>query len=231
LRSRCSGSGGSRVRGAGCRVQGSDFRVQGSGFRVRGSGVKFKCLRDHVVPSISVLMIDAIANRSGLACRERERDLIRKNSFKFKTSGNEVYYTNSLTFLIKMMLCSNLHCQKFSKLKVFSYKIFIDNLLVRVHLVIEMSRPDLHHGSLNSLFQVALYLPSYAGTSLSSHQVWISPFNSSGLGLPSQVIRRGTLYGTAPYGASGTLVARLHTRKGCLFWTRNGVGPGSGPNP
>ena len=37
---------------------------------------------------------------------------------------------------------------------------FIDNLLVRVHLIIKMSRPALHHGSLNFLFQVALYLPS-----------------------------------------------------------------------
>ena len=39
-------------------------------------------------------------------------------------------------------------------------EIFIDNLLVRVHLILEMSRPALRHGSLNSLFQVALYLPS-----------------------------------------------------------------------
>ena len=39
-------------------------------------------------------------------------------------------------------------------------EIFIDNLLVRVHLIIEMSRPALRHGSLNSLFQVAVYLPS-----------------------------------------------------------------------
>ena len=40
-------------------------------------------------------------------------------------------------------------------------EIFIDNLLVRVHSIIEMSRPALRHRSLNSLFQVALYLPSY----------------------------------------------------------------------
>ena len=38
-------------------------------------------------------------------------------------------------------------------------EIFIDNLLVRVRLIIEMSRLALRHGSLNSLFQVALYLP------------------------------------------------------------------------
>jgi len=39
-------------------------------------------------------------------------------------------------------------------------EIFIDNLLVRVHFIIEMSRPALRRGSLNSLFHVALYLPS-----------------------------------------------------------------------
>ena len=39
-------------------------------------------------------------------------------------------------------------------------EIFIDNLLVRVHLIIEMSRPALRHGSLNSLSQGALYLSS-----------------------------------------------------------------------
>ena len=39
-------------------------------------------------------------------------------------------------------------------------EIFIDNLLVRVHLIIGMSRPALRHGSLNSLFLTALYLPS-----------------------------------------------------------------------
>ena len=39
-------------------------------------------------------------------------------------------------------------------------EIFIDNLLVRVRSIIEMSRPALRRGSLNSLFQVALCLPS-----------------------------------------------------------------------
>ena len=36
-------------------------------------------------------------------------------------------------------------------------EIFVDNLLVRVRSIIEMSRPALRHGSLNSLFKVALY--------------------------------------------------------------------------
>ena len=35
---------------------------------------------------------------------------------------------------------------------------FIDNILVRTHL--DFSGPVLRHGRLNSLFQVALYLPS-----------------------------------------------------------------------
>ena len=39
-------------------------------------------------------------------------------------------------------------------------EISIDNLLVRVHLIIGMSRPALRHGNLNSLLQVASYLAS-----------------------------------------------------------------------
>ena len=46
-----------------------------------------------------------------------------------------------------------------SQTREFQREIFFDNLLVQVHLIIEMSRPALHHGSLYSLFQVALYLP------------------------------------------------------------------------
>ena len=49
--------------------------------------------------------------------------------------------------------------------KVREREIFIDNLLVRVHLIIEISRPALRHGSLNFIFQVALYLPSYGARS------------------------------------------------------------------
>ena len=36
---------------------------------------------------------------------------------------------------------------------------FMDTLLVRVPLIIKLGRPPLPHGGLNSLFQVALYLP------------------------------------------------------------------------
>ena len=55
-------------------------------------------------------------------------------------------------------------------------EIFIDNLLVRVHLIIETSRPALRHGNLNSLFQAALCLPSFATHS----QLW---WRRGGMGL------------------------------------------------
>jgi hypothetical protein len=38
-------------------------------------------------------------------------NLIEK-CFNLKLSGNEVYYTNSLILVVKIMLCSKLHCQK-----------------------------------------------------------------------------------------------------------------------
>jgi hypothetical protein len=37
-------------------------------------------------------------------------------------SGNEVYYTNALMFLVKNILCKNVHCQKGFNLIPFSYK-------------------------------------------------------------------------------------------------------------
>ena len=50
---------------------------------------------------------------------------LERKALKFKNFGNEGYYTNSLILLMKMMLCSKLHCQKFFKLKSFSYKIIL----------------------------------------------------------------------------------------------------------
>ena len=49
-------------------------------------------------------------------------DLYEK-SFNSKLYGNEVYCTNASLLLIKIMLCSKLHCQKVFRLKLFSYKI------------------------------------------------------------------------------------------------------------
>ena len=38
--------------------------------------------------------------------------ILKERSFNFKLSGNEVYCTNASLLLIKIMLCSKLHCQK-----------------------------------------------------------------------------------------------------------------------
>ena len=38
--------------------------------------------------------------------------ILSGKSFNLKLSGNEVYCTNALLLLKKIMLCSELHCQK-----------------------------------------------------------------------------------------------------------------------
>ena len=43
--------------------------------------------------------------------------------FNLKLSGNEVHYTILKILLVKIMLCSKLHCQKLFKLKHISYEI------------------------------------------------------------------------------------------------------------
>ena len=43
--------------------------------------------------------------------------------FNSKLYGNNLYCTNALLLLIKIMLCSKLHCQIFLKLTFFTYKI------------------------------------------------------------------------------------------------------------
>jgi hypothetical protein len=53
-------------------------------------------------------------------------------------------------------------------------EIFIDSLLVRVHLIIEMSRPALRHGSLNSPFQIASYLPSSPNRPAAKRGMWVA---------------------------------------------------------
>ena len=46
-----------------------------------------------------------------LHVRGHER-ILQGKSFNLKVSGNEVYYTNAVLSLIKIMLCSQLHCQQ-----------------------------------------------------------------------------------------------------------------------
>ena len=46
-----------------------------------------------------------------------------ETKIKFNLFGNEVYYTNSLTLLVKNMLCSKVRCQKAFNLILISYEI------------------------------------------------------------------------------------------------------------
>ena len=81
-----------------------------------------------------------------------------------KTSGNEVYYTASSLLVILKNSCSKLQCQKFFKLKIFSYKIegggdSVPLLSVSLSLSISFSL-SLSHTHTHSL---SVYL-SLAGT-------------------------------------------------------------------
>ena len=51
------------------------------------------------------------------------RCILQEKSFNSKLYGNEVYCTNALLSLIKIMLCSKLPCIKVLKLKLCSCKI------------------------------------------------------------------------------------------------------------
>ena len=48
---------------------------------------------------------------SGFGIRDSEFGILYERSILLKISGNEVYYTNYLIFLVKNMLCSKLHYQ------------------------------------------------------------------------------------------------------------------------
>ena len=99
-------------------------------------------------------------------------------------------------------------------------EIFIDNLLVRVHLIIEMSRPALRHVSLNFLCQVALY----RGTPLQGY-----PFRC-----PLRLHYRGTpIYGYQSANPSeaepGFFLASLPPRKSLVGVCQKSIPPkGSG---
>ena len=80
--------------------------------------------------------------------------ILYEKIFNFKLSGNEVFSTNVLLLLIKIMLCSKLHHQIFLngnsfptgscvgsvKLRPREREFFINYLLVRIHLIIMMIR-------------------------------------------------------------------------------------------
>ena len=50
-------------------------------------------------------------------------EILIEKRLKLKSSGNEVYYTNSSMLLVKNMLCGKFCCHKGSNLILFSYKI------------------------------------------------------------------------------------------------------------
>ena len=68
-------------------------------------------------------------------------------------------YWVGVVFVVGYTLFFGLHV-KVPPLPPREREIFTDNLLVRVHFIIKMSRPALRHGSLISLFHVAPPPPS-----------------------------------------------------------------------
>jgi len=54
--------------------------------------------------------------------REFSGPILNEKAFRLRLAGNEVYKMNSLIFLVKIMLCSKLHCQDVFKLTLLSYK-------------------------------------------------------------------------------------------------------------
>ena len=87
---------------------GSRDQVEVYGSRVQGPGRRMRVSR--LRPPDVVLS------------HQSEINLMNRISIR-KHSGNEVCRTNALLQVIKIMLCSNLHCQKVFRLKLFSYKI------------------------------------------------------------------------------------------------------------
>ena len=65
--------------------------------------------------------------RCSLLARKRPDAEVRSYTKRVsiqKKSGNAVYYTESSLLVILKHSCSKLHCQKFFKLRLFSYQIF-----------------------------------------------------------------------------------------------------------
>ena len=81
-------------------------QVWGGGVRFHGSGVR---IRDD-----NLLLLLVLALPTSPATR-----LTYEMCFNLKLSGNEIYNTNTLTLLVKNMLCSKLHYQNVFKLKLW----------------------------------------------------------------------------------------------------------------
>ena len=84
-----------------------------------------------LLDSFSAIAI--LRNRTRSARKWKARISWEKR-FNLNLYGNKVHCTNALLVLIKIMLCGTLHCQFFSRLKLFSYKISkpsVDKMLPR----------------------------------------------------------------------------------------------------
>ena len=98
------------------RDSGSDERgLQTNCFTRASPSRKLYCSALKFVPArLTTFGVEDLGIQGWILYRERNR---------FKLPGNEVDDTNSLTLLVKNMLCSKLHCQKVLRWKLFPCKI------------------------------------------------------------------------------------------------------------
>ena len=76
-------------------------------------------------PSYSAVWCRAgrVVNTCGRRANHASTRILYEQGFNLKLWCREVYYTNALILLVKIMLCSKLHCIRVFKSKLFSYKI------------------------------------------------------------------------------------------------------------
>ena len=101
---------GFRFQVSGFRFQASSFRFQGqvSGSRFQFSGSRFQVSGSRFQVSGSRFQVSAF----GVSPRWPLFRINMKCVSIEKISGNEVHFTIVLILLVKIMLCSQLHCQK-----------------------------------------------------------------------------------------------------------------------
>ena len=61
---------------------------------------------------LQVVVRDILSEMDEEKLALKDRVILQENTFNFKLYGNEVYYTHTSLFLMKIMLLSELHCQK-----------------------------------------------------------------------------------------------------------------------
>ena len=142
------------MQGSGFRVQGSGLRVQGLGCRIQGSGIRVQVLG--LGDQGSGFRVQSSGFRVYYSSFRVEGSGFRVQGLGLRDQGFGSYVDRGTAVLPLEDRGPVLPAEPAPRER----EILIDNLLVRVHFIIEMSRPALRHESLNPLFQVALYLPS-----------------------------------------------------------------------